>query len=296
VPLQQLRPLLLAPCLVLLTSPLLAADDIRVAPGSVEDQRFSDPRFGGMSIELRLSGAGLADVKALRPRVKSAKDDRGAALYKPKDDKVPDFEEFSPDRRPGPRVNLSSPGRDASSVEVAGELELFIPARDPNTKQKFEKFLSRLDKPISSSALKASRIEVTPLSAAAYKARQQANRPTKEQITAEGKKHGASDAEIKQAIAMIEALASLGGEEPVETSVLIETKDPDGKIISIDVVGADGKELHAPSRGSSGGNDNKLLKIDLSEKPPADAGLLVTVRTAKSVVAIPMNFKEVALP
>jgi hypothetical protein len=49
-------------------------------------------------------------------------------------------------------------------------------------------------------------------------------------------------------------------------------------------------------RDSSGGNENKLIKIDLAEKPPADAALLVTVRTAKSVVSIPMAFKEVALP
>lgn len=290
------RPGALALWILLAASPLVGADDVKVAPGTVEDQRFSDARFGGMSIELRLSGAGLADVKALRPRVKSAKDDRGSTLYKPKDDKVPDFEEFSADRRPGPRINLLSPSRDASSVEVAGELELFIPARDPNTKQKFEKFLGRLDKPISSSALKSSKIEITPLSAAGYKARQQAHRPTKEQIAAEGKKHGASEQEIQEAIKMIEALASLNGEEPSDTSVLLETKDPDGKIISIDVVGADGKELRAPMRGSSGGNDNKLIKVDLSEKPPADAALLVTVRTAKSVVSIPMAFKEVALP
>ena len=295
MPLQR-RPRALAPWLLLLASPLFAADDVKVAPGTVEDQRFSDPQFGGMSIELRLTGAGVADVKALRARVKSAKDDRGTNLYKPREDKVPDFEEFSVDRRPGPHVSLMSPSRDASSVDLAGELELFMPGRDPNTKQKFEKFQARLDKPISSAALKSARVEITPLSAAAYKTRQQANRPTKEQIAAEGKKHGASQAEIDQAIKMIEALSALQGEEPSDTSVLIETKDPDGKIISIDVLAADGKELHAPSRGSSGGNDLKLLKLDLSEKPPPDASLLVTLRTAKSVVSIPMNFKEVALP
>src|SRR5262249_1594264 len=76
---------------------------------------------------------------------------------------------------------------------------------------------------------------------------------------------------------------------------LLETKDPDGKIISIDVVGADGKELHASSRGSTGGREMKMVKIDLSEKPPADAALAVTVRTAKSLVTVSLNLKGISL-
>ncbi len=276
---------------------MLGADDVKVSAGDVEDQRFSDSRFGGLTIELKLTGSAVGDVKALRTRLKSAKDDKGLLLYKPaKDEKAVEFEEFSSDRHPGPSIHLLSPSRDASAVDVAADVELFIPGRDPNTRQKFDGFLGRRDKPLSSPVLKAARVEITPLSPAAYKTRQQANRPTREQITAEGKKHGASDEEIKQAIGMMDALASLNGEEPSATSILIEAKDPDGKVISIDVVKADGSELHAPSRGSSGGQESKLMKIDLSETPPPDAVLLVTLRTAKSIVTVPLNWKEVALP
>ena len=282
---------------VLVAFSLLAADDVKVTPGAVEDQRSSDGRMGGLTIGLKLTGGALGEIKAIRWRVKSARDDRGASLYKTsKDDKPRDFEEFAPDHRQEPRVSLASPGRDASTVDVAGEVELFIPARDPATRQRFENFLARLDKPLSNSALKSAKVGITPLSAAAYKERERQNRPTKEEIMAEGKKHGASEAEIKQAMAMFEAVSALGGEEPGENSVLIETKDPDGRIISIDVVGADGKELRAPSRGSSGAREVKLVKIDLAEKPPADAALMVTMRTPKSVVTVPLNFKEVALP
>ena len=56
------------------------AQEIKVAAGTVEDQRASDTRMGGLTIELALSGGSLVDVKALRTRVKSAKDDLGAAL------------------------------------------------------------------------------------------------------------------------------------------------------------------------------------------------------------------------
>ncbi len=290
-------PRVVAPFLLLVVSTLLAAEDVKVTAGTVEDQRFSDERFGGLSIELLLKGADVEAVKAVRVRVKSAKDDTGMVLSKPdKDDKPKDFEEFSTNRQPGPEVRLLSPRRDASTVEVAGEVELFVPARDPATKQRFEQFLGGLGKPLTSSALKAAKVEITPLSATEYKSRQEKNRPTKEQIVAEGKKQGVSEKEIAQAVAMIDALASLSSEAPSDTSVLLETKDPDGRIISIDVVKADGAEIHAPSRGSSGGRDLKMVKIDLSEKPPADAALLVTLRTAKSVVTVPLSLKGVALP
>lgn len=280
-----------------LAPPLLGADDVKISAGDLEDQRFSDARFGGLTIELKLTGSAVGDVKALRTRLKSAKDDTGSLLYKPaKDEGAAEFEEFSSDRHPGPSIHLASPSRDASAVDVAAEVELFIPGRDPNTKQKFDGFLSRRDKPISSPVLKAAKVEITPLSPAAYKTRQQANRPTREQITAEGKKHGASDEEIKQAIGLMDALSSLNGEEPSATSILLETKDPAGRIISVDVVKADGSELQAPSRGTSGGRDSKLVKIELSEPPPGDAVLLVTLRTPKSIVTVPVSWKEVALP
>jgi hypothetical protein len=292
------RRLALAPWILLcFSSSIFAAEDVKVAAGTVEDQRYSDSRMGGLTIELKLTGDSVKDVKALRTKVKSAKDDRGTNLLKAgKEEKTGDFDEFSSDRRPGPSLRLSSPARDASTIDVAAEVELFIPSRDPDTKLKVESFQSRLDKPITSPALKSAKAEITPLSAAAYKRRQASNKPKKEDIIAEGKKQGLSEADINQALALVEAFSAIGGEEPSETSVLIESKDPDGRIISIDVVGPDGKDLRGGSRSSSGGRENKLTKIELSSKPPADAALLVTMRTSKSVMTVPMNLKGVALP
>ena len=50
------------------------------------------------------------------------------------------------------------------------------------------------------------------------------------------------------------------------------------------------------SRSTSGGREKKMMKLDLSEKPPADAALVVTLRTAKSLVTVPSSLKEVSLP
>jgi hypothetical protein len=293
-----LRRAALCPLILFLAAPVLAGDDFRVAAGTIEDSRGSDSRMGGLSIELKLTGPTVKEVKALRVRISSARDDLGSILNRPvRDDHPAEFEEFSPDRHPGPSLRLASPRRDASTVDAAGEIELFIPGRDPDTKQRFDAFQDRLDKPIASPALKAARVEITPLSAGSYRGRERTNRPTKEQIAAEGKKQGASEAEIKQALDLMDALAKLSDSEtPNEKTVLLETKDPDGRIISIDVVAADGSEIHAPSRSSSGGREDKLVKIDLSEKPPAGAALLVTMRTSKSTVTIPLALKAVVLP
>jgi hypothetical protein len=287
----------LLPSFLLLISAALPGQDVKVAPGTVEDQRFSDSRMGGLTIELTLTGGGVKDVKAVRTRVKSAKDNVGTDLYKPgKEEKAVEFEEFSENVRPGPKLSLANPSRDATSIEVNGQVELFVPSRDPGTLQRFDNALARPDKPLSNSAFKSAKVEITPLSTAAYKTKQLQNRPTREELTEEGKKHGATDAEIQQAIGLMEALSSMGGEEPTDTSVLLETKDPDGRIISIEVAGSDGTALHASSRSTSGGREAKFVKIDLDAKPPADAALIVTLRTPKSVVSVPVKWKEVALP
>jgi hypothetical protein len=274
------------------------SEELRVSAGTVEDTRPTDPRFGGMSIELKLTGDGVADVKALRVKVKSAKDDKGTVLFKPDPEKKPkDFEEFSVDRQPKPKLSLLSPARGASTVDVAGEVELFIPKRDPGTEQKVEKFLTKIDKPIANPALKSAKVEVTPLSADEYKKRNAKNKPTKEQVVAEGKKHGASDKEIEEAWKLMEALSAIGGgDEPDEKSVVFEVKDPDGRMLGIDLVDKEGKVVSAVMRSSSGGLEAKMMKLSFSEKPAADATLLVTVRTSKSVVTIPLELKGVALP
>ena len=104
------------------------AQDVKVAPGTVEDLRFSDNRMGGLTVELKVTGSALKDIKAVRTRVKSAKDNLGTDLYKPgKEEKVADFEEFSENRRPGPKLSLGNPGRDAISIDVTGEVELSRP-------------------------------------------------------------------------------------------------------------------------------------------------------------------------
>jgi hypothetical protein len=274
------------------------AQTVKVAAGDVEDTRTSDERWGVLSVELKLSGDAVADVKGLRVKLKSAKDDQGTVLFKPEPtEKAKDFEEFSADRRPGPSLQLRTPARGAATIDVSGELELFLPKRDPGTKQKVDGYQARLDKPIANAALKSAKVEIIPLSPAEYKARSAKHKPSPEEIAAEGRKHGASEKEIQQMIQMVEALAALGGgEDLTETNATFEVKDPDGKLLGLEVADREGQEIHSTGRSTSGGRESKLVKLDLGQKAPADASLLLTVRTPKAMVTVPFAWKEVPLP
>ena len=271
--------------------------DVKISAGPIEDGRQNNERMSALSIELKVEGDGAVDVQAMRIKVKSAKDDLGTNLVKPSPDgSPPAFEEFGVNRSPKPKIRLASPARAASKVDVTGEVELFIPKKDPNTSLKLDRFQAALDKPISNAALKSAKVTLTPLSAKEYVSRQAKNKPTKEQMIAEGKKRGATDDEIKQMLALMEAFSKMGSEPPDEKSVLLETKDPEGRIMDIQVAAKGGEEIHSNGRGSSGSDELKLRKIDLTEKAPADAVLVVTLRTPKSVVTVPISMKEVNLP
>lgn len=287
----------LAPLVLGLAALSARAADVRVTAANAEDTRSTDSRMGGLAIELKLEGDAVADVKALRVKLKSAKDDTGASLLRPDSDGKPkEFEEFGVDRQPKPKISLLNPSRAASSVDVVGDVELFIPKRDPGTEQRFEKLLGKLDKPLANGALKSAKVEITPLSGAEFKKRSAKNKPTKEQFVAEGKKHGASDKEIEDMWKLMQAVSALGPEEPSETNVVFEVKDPDGRMLGLELTDKEGKPISAQMRSSSGGVEAKMMTLGFSEKPPADAGLLVTVRTAKSLVTVPLEMKGVPLP
>jgi len=67
--------------LALLAVPGLAsAQDLRVTAGTIEDRRTTGKFFGGLEIELKLTGDDLADAKAARVVLKKAVDESGRDL------------------------------------------------------------------------------------------------------------------------------------------------------------------------------------------------------------------------
>jgi hypothetical protein len=275
----------------------VSADEIRAVPGAVEELRSNTPDIAGLSLELKLEGEGSADVDSIRLQVKSAKDNLGNSLYRalPKQ-KRSDFEPLAQGPFP-PKIRLANPPRDATTMNVSIEVDLFIPKRDPGSRVKLGAFLAKLDKPLSNSALKSAKVEITPLSAKEYQERMARSRPTKEQLMARAKEDGLSEKEIEMSLALMEAFSQLGESDgPSENDVYFETKDPDDRLMSLKVVDKDGNDLPNSGTSTSGADNKKLWKIAQREKIPADAALQLNVRTSKSTVTQSFDLKEVALP
>jgi hypothetical protein len=187
---------------------------------------------------------------------------------------------------PSLKLELRNPARKAKTVrEVSGQVELFLPGRDPASVAKVDGFQSKMDRPAASPALKAAKAEVTVVSRKTYEAekKKDAERRKKE---AEGSGLGG---------AMVEAFSALfegfmGAVE--ENDVLVKVDDPGKKVFDVEVVDSKGAKLDGG--GSMTIGSFRILKF--SEKVPADAGLKVYVLTPKSLVTTPFQLKNVALP
>ena len=276
---------LVAVLLFAVSSAVLAAPPLTVSAGDITDRRRNDNFFGGLEIELKIGGDGAADVRGARALVKKAEDETGRNLLT-EGAKAPTFETSMSDTAPSLKLELRNPARKAKKVrEVSGQVELFLPGRDPAAVARLDAFQSRMDKPAGLPALKAAKAEVTVVSRKTYEAekKKDAERRRKE---AEGAGIGG---------AMVEAFAGLfegfmGNVE--ENDVLVKVDDPGKKVFEVDVIDSKGTKIDG--MGSMTVGTFRILKF--SEKLPADAGLRVYLLTPKSVVTTPFQLKDVALP
>ncbi|HKR65565.1 MAG TPA: hypothetical protein VJZ00_17680, partial [Thermoanaerobaculia bacterium] len=165
-----------------------AQSNVSVELDEVTDNRMSEGMLsGGLEIRVKLNGTGVDKAAAARIVVKEARDDRGNSLFE-----EPINNDFTPrDYNSGMlQFSTKQPARAASSVKIKGTVEFFSPARDPNAIVKVDKALAKLDAPLASKALKAAKIDLTPLSATGYKALMKSRKITEkdiEAIRAEGK-------------------------------------------------------------------------------------------------------------
>jgi hypothetical protein len=178
---------------LLLSGFLLSAQNVKVELDEIVDNRVtSGPFQGSLDFRVKLTGSAADKANAARVVVKEARDDRGTALF---DGKPRGPSDFVPrDYNSGTlQFSVNSPPRAATSVKVKGTVELFVPARDPNAIVTIDKALASLDKPLSSKALKAAKVSITPLSAAGYAEAKKARKLDDAKIAelrAEGKKQG----------------------------------------------------------------------------------------------------------
>lgn len=258
---------------------------LAVSAGDVTDRRRNDSFFSGLEIELKLTGEPAAGVRGARATVEKAVDDTGRNLVKEKAEKA-DFAKSSGDGAPALKLELRNPARRAGKVrEVTGQVELFVPERDPTAQARVPRFATQMDRPIAAPALKAAGAQVTVVSRKTYEAekKKEAERKKKE---AEGA--GIAGAMVNAFAGLFEGLFGDIG----ENDVLVRVDDKGQKIFTLDVIDAAGKPVDG--MGSMKVGDFWILKF--LEPVPADAGLRIYVMTPKAMVTERFTLKDVALP
>jgi hypothetical protein len=281
----------------------LAQSNVGVEVEEVIDNRFpaaSGSPFamsGALELRLTLTGNNLDKAAAARVIVKEAKDDKGNSLTSASD-KLPDFmpREYN---NGTVQVHVNQPARAASTVRIKGTIELYVPTRDPNASITIANALQKLDVPLSSKALKAAKLELTPLSRDGYTAAAKARKITDADIaklTAEAKKQGASDEDVKMAVELAKAFEGMDAEQLGEHTVILSGKKSDfDRLYRVDVLGGDNAPIHVGSRSTSTRGESSIMLLQPADAPPANAALQLMLVTDKSKVSFPFDVK-VQLP
>jgi len=265
---------------------------IRVTPGNMKDSRTTGSFFAGLEIELAVTGAGLKGAKAFRLLLDTATDETGRNIIK---ESRTDFESIHDEDadEASVTINLKNPSRRAMTLkEVAGSIELFIPAKDPAATITVTNISKAIGVPLSAPALKAAGAEITVWDKARYEARKKAE---------EEKKSRANRSEAGIGEALTETMTGLfggllGGLDSMdENSIAFQIKDPQLKIVAVRIQNSEGEVIG--SGGMTIGDAKQQTRIvDLEKKLPPDAQVKIYVLTAKAMIKTPFRLEKVPLP
>jgi len=281
----------LAPVLL---SGSVSGQDLRVSTGTIDDRRTTGKFFGGLEIELKLTGDDLADARAARVTLKKALDESGRDLL-PEKKQDEDFQKSSGGSAPNLKISLKNPARGASAIkEISGEVQLFAPSRDPAATILVDRLTSRMDKPIVSSGLKSQQIAVRLVSPKVYRAeakKREADLDAEMQKHKDEMKKEAGDDKTAEAMmALVKGFAGMMNDVG-DNDVILQIEDEQGKLLDVEVVGGSGV---IDTRGSMSSGGLKILQF--SEKLPPDAKLRFLLKTKNALVRAPFSLTNVPLP
>ena len=269
----------------------LSAFAIDVKVSRVHDRR-SGGNFSTLTIGLELPKVKSSDVTASRVFVTAATDDTGRNLFDRESTGEPGLEpnhrfgNEKPDTPASVALYLMTPARNATKVtELRGEIELFMPSKDPNTIAEIPKFMSFSGKALNHKALKANGVEIALVSPA--------------QIEAEKKRLGAAKrkeyTELGYEGEGLDQMVNGYLEYVLRTEpsdIVFRLKDPNNRIQEIAWINAAGETNTGSMRDDEG---FKILSTWGAEPQP-DWKLRVTMRTPKNLVRHAFVVKDVALP
>ncbi|MFL6245978.1 MAG: hypothetical protein ACJ74H_08145 [Thermoanaerobaculia bacterium] len=267
-------------------------------PVEVKIQQVNDRRTNGsfsrLTIELELPKIKSSEVEASRVFLTAATDDSGKSLLDPEASEPqlePNFHRpGAPENPPAPAsvsVTLANPDRKATVIrEVRGEIELYMPGKDPNSVAEIAKFVSSAGKPLAHKALKANGVEIALLTPTQIEAER------KRVIDAKRKEYkdaGWEDGESLEETLKNTLESTLTLEE---SDLLVRVKDPNQRLQDLVYVDAAGEEKRISTRGDEG-----LVYFSTWEgKPQPDWKLRVSMKTPKNMVRHSFALKDVTLP
>jgi hypothetical protein len=269
---------------------------VEVKVQQVNDRRTSGS-FSQLTIKLDLPKIRSSEVDASRVLLTAATDDSGRNLLDPEASEPqlqPNFRMnrpgAAPETPPPPasvEVTLKNPDRKATTVkEVRGEIELYMPSKDPNSVAEVPKFTSTSGKPLAHKALKANGIEIALLNDKQIEAERKRIADAKRK---EYKDQGWEDEEtLNETIKnLTESLLTMQ-----ESDLLVRVKDPNQRIQNIVYIDAAGAEQNISTRSEEG----VVYLSTWGEKPKPDWKLKVSMKTPKNMVRYAFALKDVALP
>lgn len=281
--------------LLLSASTALAQKPVDVTVQQVNDRR-TNGSFAQLTLSLQLPKVKSAEVAASRVLVSSAVDDLGQSLVDP-EQQEPQLEtnmrgsmsgEGEKDTPVNISLTLKNPSRKATKIgQVRGEIELFMPSKDPNSVAEVPKFASFSGKSLTHKALKANGVEIALVSPAQIEAEKKRIGEAKRK---EYKESGWEDGEdlenmIKSSLEYTLRL------EPSDVPVRI--KDPNKRIQQIAYVDAKGEVKQVMLRD---GEEGIQTLSTWGDAPQPDWKLRVSLKTPKNLVRHPFALNNVALP
>jgi hypothetical protein len=269
----------------------------KAKPVDVEVKQVNDRRTNGffaqLAISLELPKVKWSDVAASRVLVASATDDSGRSLLDP-DAREPQLEAnaslgMSGDDEPRPAtvsVTLKNPDRKATTVkEVRGEIELYMPSKDPNSVAEIAKFKTLAGKPLAHKALKANSVEISLLTNAQLETeRKKLGEAKRKELAASGWEGESLEQYVS---GYLESLLRVE-----ESDVILRVKDPGKRIQEISYVDANGEVKRASMRDDEG----LTILSTWGEPPQADWKLRVSMKTPKNLVRHTFALDNVPLP
>jgi hypothetical protein len=264
-------------------------DDLIAKVSMVRDVRSTEEYSEeGLQIQLDVTGERLQGAKAFRFVIDNAKDDLGTDLLKkgePAEEEFTELDEYNfQDGHAGITISLKNPLRKAEYVKgLSGTLRLFNPKNDDDAVMLVKSVGEETGSPIKSDKLAKVGVELTILTKEQYEGKDNKKETGDDQKGEEDPGAGLSNA-FGSMFGMSDGID--------EDSVILKIKDPNSKVIGIEFLDPDGKEMEEKSLMTM----NEIRIYGFESKPLAGTEMRVYLLTDKAVTGMPLKLEDIALP